>query len=461
MNTYELKPRRLTLQDGWDVIVVGGGPSGCAAATAAAREGARTLLLEAECALGGMGTLGLVPWFCGYADGERVIARGVAERVRLSLCKGMPHLEKMQQCWWPAIDTELLKRIYDDLVTAAGATVLFGTRLCGVEMDAAGRVDALLAGNKAGLGAYRAKIYVDCTGDGDLAAWAGASFEKGDETGSLQPATHCFVLTNVDPYDCWHRSDRPAGSAPSLHFFDPESPVHRAIESKRYPLIVDRHSCSAQIGPRAYGYNFGHVYDVDNTDPASLSKALIHGRKQAAQYRDAFAEFHPAFREAYLAATGALLGVRETRRIMGDYVLKIDDYLARRSFDDEIARNAYNIDVHRRNDIEKFLSEKKTLEEMQRQSEKEVRQLGKGESYGIPYRCLVPRSLRNVLVAGRCISTDRPVNGSVRIMACCLTTGEAAGLAAAQAAGARTPDVHAVDTARLRARLIANGAYLP
>ncbi len=457
--TYGLPVRRVPLEDSWDVIVVGGGPAGCAAAIAAARQGAKTLLIEREGALGGMGTLGLVPWFCGYADGEKVIAQGIAERVRQELCTH----GKQGANWAPAIDPEFLKRLYDRLVVDAGGQVLFHSHLCAVETKVDGEVDTLLVANKAGLSAYRAKVYVDATGDGDLAVWAGASFEKGDGQGSLQPATMCFMLGNVEPYACWHDPQRPAGDPPSLHFFDPDSPVHKALASERYPFIIDQHSCSRQIGPKAYSYNFGHIYDVDNTDPASVSAGLIRGRAQAAQYRDAFAEFHPAFGDAHLAATGGLLGVRETRRIVGDYVLTIEDYLARRSFADEIARNAYNVDVHgRKGSMSAFLAQHKDdPEAVRRKFDEEVRQLDKGESYGIPYRCLTPRNLRNVLVAGRCISTDRPINGSVRIMACCLTTGEAAGTAAALAASSAQPDVHAVDVARVRESLVAQGAYLP
>ena len=443
---YSLPSRSVPLDDSWDVIVVGGGPAGCAAAAAAARQGAHTLLIEAEGALGGMGTLGLVPWFCGYDDGKEIIARGVAEHVRLALGS-------------TSIDPEQLKRIYDDLVTRYGAKVLFLSRLCSVEMSAEGQIDALLIANKAGLVAYRAKVYLDCTGDGDLAAMAGAPFEKGDSTGNMQPATHCFTLTNVEPYDCWYKPQRPDGSAPSIHFFDPDSPVHKAIHSGRYPLIIDLHSCSTQIGPRAYGFNTGHVFAVDNTDPHNVSRALIHGRKQAAQYRDAFAEFHPAFAHAYLAATGALLGARETRRILGDYLLTVMDYLARRSFPDEICRNAYNVDVHGDEEEAKRMSSK-PIAEIQQWLDQTTRPLEPGESYGVPYRCLLPRGLHNVLVAGRCISTDRAVNGSTRIMACCLTTGEAAGVAAALAAAA-DGNTHAVDPHSLRAILREHGAYLP
>lgn len=447
--------RTLPLDDSWDVIVAGGGPAGCTAAAAAAREGARTLLVEATGALGGMGTSGLVPWWCGFGDGEKIIARGLAFEILEACRAGTPHLRRSMErnpLTTPAIDPELLKRIYDDLVTGAGAQVLFNTMLCAVEKDGDDAVSCIVLAGKGGLSACGAKVYVDCTGDADLAAWAGAECEKGDEEGRLQPATHCFVITNVDDYafDC----------GPRVHFFDPESPIHKAVESGEYPLIIEKHSCNIRIGPGAIGFNTGHVFDVDNTDPASVSKALIKGRKMAAQYRDAFAEHLPAFANSFLAATGSLLGARETRRIVGDYVLTMEDYEARRSFPDEICRNAYGIDVHFPKETMLELAGK-SVEEARETISRRTMHYGKGESFGVPYRCLTPRGLRNVLVAGRSISTDRRTNGTIRIMACCLNTGEAAGVAAAHAARGAETDVHAVDTERLRARLREEGAFLP
>ena len=454
MADYVLREKRVLLDDSWDVIVVGGGPAGCAAATAAAREGARALLLEATGVLGGMGTSGLVPWFCGYHDGEKIIARGLAEHVRSALRDNMPHLRiamEKNPLAAPAIDPELLKRIYDEMVTGAKAEVLFHSQLCAVERSTEGAPDAIVVASKAGLSAYRAKVYVDCTGEGDLAAWAGAPFEKGDASGRMQPATHCFVIGNVDE-DLLARG-------PRIHFYDPDSPVWKAVKSDKYPLISELHSCNKKVAPRTFGFNTGHVFDVDNTDPASTSKALLQGRQMAAQYRDAFAEYHPAFAGASLVATGSLLGVRETRRIMGDYVLTHDDYLTRRSFPDEICRNAYGIDVHRsREETREFV--KKSVAELKEWNKNVTQGLNRGESFGVPYRCLTPKGLGNVLVAGRCISTDRQANGSIRIMACCLNTGEAAGIAAAMA-GVDSADVHAVNTDQLRWKLNAHGAYLP
>ncbi len=459
MSLYAIGGRNVDLDDSWDVIVVGGGPAGCAAATAASREGVRTLLLEATGIPGGMGTSGLVPWFCGYDDGEKIIAGGLAEDVRCSLRENMPHLKNEMEnykLYAPAIDPELLKGIYDNMLEEAGAKVLFHSTLCGVEKNNGGKLEGILVSDKSGLKAYKAGIYVDCTGDGDLAAWAGAQFKKGSASGAIQPATHCFVISNID--------EDLLAKGPDIHFYDPDSPIWKAVRSKKYPLITEPHSCNIKIGPGTFGFNTGHVFDVDNTQPSSTTRALILGRKMARQYRDALAEFHPAFAKAMLVTTGSLLGVRETRRISGDYVLTIDDYLARRSFPDEICRNAYVIDVHGSGKEEKGFDLNKSnqdiIAELKQRNKEAGRPLSRGESFGIPFRCLAPKGLSNVLVAGRCISTDRKVNGSIRIMACCLNTGEAAGIAAAMASSCSC-DIHKTNTSELRKKLLENGAYLP
>ena len=245
---------------------------------------------------------------------------------------------------------------------------------------------------------------------------------------------------------------------PSVHFYDPGSPVWRAIADDAYPLLTELHSCLRKIGPGTYGFNTGHLYDVDNTDPVSLSRALLKGRRMVEQYRDAFAKYHPAFREAFLAATGSLLGIRETRRIHGDYMLSLDDYQAARSFPDGICQTAYGIDVHETKPFDCELTPA-MIPMLKERNRKQVRALQRGQSLSVPYRCLTPRGVRNVLMAGRCISTDRATNGTVRIMACCLNTGEAAGIGAALAA-AGNADTHAVDTCEVRRLLKQHGAYL-
>lgn len=448
MLEFTLRERAIPLNDEFEVIVVGGGPSGCAAAAAAAREGARTLLIEATGCLGGMGTSGMVPCWCPFSDQEKIIYRGIAQKVFEAAKAPMAHVPAAQTDWVP-INSEALKRIYDALVTEAGAEVLFQTMLSSVEHNAEGRVTEILVTNKRGLTAYRAPVFIDCTGDADLAAWAGADYVKGDEkTGEMQAATLCFLMTNVDEYGYWN--------GPQLWAGDPNSPIYPILESGRFPLIIDQHFGATMVGPKAYGFNSGHVYDVDSTDPQNVSKALIQGRKIAEQFRQALAEFHPrAFANAYLTATAPALGVRESRRIHGDYTLTVEDYMARRSFPDEICRNSYYIDIHAK------LSEKERTERINfDQVQAEFAPYQKGDSHGIPYRCLIPQGLKNVLVAGRSISCERSVQASVRVMPVCLCMGEAAGIAGALAARLGG-EVRGVAPETLRERLRAEGAYLP
>lgn len=443
-STYSLAVQTLPLDDRWDVIVAGGGPAGCTAAIAAAREGAKTLLIEASGFLGGAATGALVPAWCPFSDKEKIIYRGLAEKVFTEAKKGVPHIKEGDLDWVP-IDAERLKRVYDTLVTEAGVSVLFKTFIATVQTGGPERIDALIAANKEGLTAFRAKVYIDCTGDADLAARAGVPFQKGDTGGLLQPATHCFILSNVDEYAFQYNG--------SLGWWNPQSPIHAIAASGKFPGILDKHLVCNTVGPGAVGFNAGHLWDVDGTDPWSVSRALMAGRRLALTYRDALAEHAPgAFANAFVMSTGPDVGIRETRRIEGDYTLTLEDYIARRSFPDDICRNSYFIDMHATKDEMKSHDETKLALRFEHYK--------KGESHGIPYRCLVPRGVKNLLVAGRSISCERAVQGSVRVMPVCLAMGEAAGIAAAQALRQPEPDMHAVDTGTLRRRLLEAGAYL-
>lgn len=417
----------------YDVIVAGGGPSGCAAATASARQGARTLLLEATYTLGGMGTSGLVTCFAPFGDGEKQISCGIAKEISFQSNSAAYNTEP-DAIGWVYSSPEDLKRIYDRLVLNSGADICFGATVCDVKTDG-NKVTALLVADKSGLTAYYAKAFIDCTGDGDVAAKAGAAFHLGDEAGTLQPATLCFVLTGV------HTENFPLDTLNGAH---PNSPIHKILAlGDKYPLITDTHFCFDQLASGTISFNAGHIWESNSTDPIQISRSIVKGRELAQQFRDALAEVEPeTFGDAYLVATAPLLGIRESRRIVGEYTLTLQDYIDRKSFPDEIARNCYYIDIHGA------------------ASDHEERPYHAGESHGIPFRCLIPKGYSNLLIAGRAISCSRIVMGSTRVMPNCLTTGEAAGVAAALVVQKEIP-LSALDTDELRSILRKNGAYLP
>ncbi|MBQ8283793.1 MAG: FAD-dependent oxidoreductase [Clostridia bacterium] len=428
----------------YDVIVVGGGPSGYAAAIAAAREGAKTLLIEATGALGGLGTNGLVPFWCGFSNGGAYCNTGIGKKVLMETCKLMDVDGLYEGAlageenpaaipWRLGIDAEVLKRVYDELVISSGAEVLFNTILAAVQTDDCGRVSSIVVANKAGLSAYEAKVFVDCTGEADLVAKAGGAYMMGDENGNMQAGTLCFTLSGVD-IEAWKNTSR-----------------YRIYpcDKEKYPTIIDNHCTTAEIGKHTIGFNAGHLAMVNSIDPVNVSKNLIKGRKLASEIVSRLKEEHSnIYGKAHLEKTAAVLGTREGRIIVGDYTLTEEDYLSRRIFADEIARNCYEFDSH---DLH--------INEKDGKPEYEVAYKG-GESHGIPYRCLTPKDLKNVLVAGKSISAQRRVMGSVRIMATCLATGEAAGMAAAHTLQTENCDVHTVNTDKLRARLKAEGAYI-
>ena len=432
--------RAIPLCDQYEIIIAGGGPAGCAAAIAAARKGAKTLLIEATGCLGGMGTAGLVPAWCPFSDKEKIIYRGIAEEIFNASKEGVAHVRMIDLDWVP-IDAEHLKRVYDRKVSESGADVLFHSFVSAVEVEN-GRVQSIIVSNKRGLSAYRAKVYIDCTGDGDLAFWAGAEVLPCEEEGGYQPASLCFSLSHVDT-DAYRR-------APSLHPNNPSSPIYKIVESGEY-AIPDTHLCNNLVSPGTVGFNAGHLWEVDNTDPRSVTEAMIRGRALAAELHRALKDHQPeAFAESAMASTAQLMGIRESRRILGDYLLTAEDYLARRTFPDEICRNSYYIDVH--NSAQEVKEHRDTRGRQHR--------YGKGESHGVPYRCLTPKGLANLLVAGRSISTDRPVQGSTRVMPVCLCTGEAAGKAAVLALATPSVNVHDVDVNLLRDQIREDGGYI-
>lgn len=421
-----------------DVFVAGGGPAGIAAAIAAARQGMRVHLIENNGCFGGSGTTGLVPAFCQFTDGENVLCGGIGNEIRTA-CFGP---EGALGRGFYATRVEELKKLYDRMISAEkNITFTFFTRLIDVVVTD-GHVEHVVLAAKSGIYAVKARIYIDCTGDGDLAAFAGADFAFGNEQGEAMPATLCSMWSGID----WSKHEQ------RVH---KEEALERAFADKVFTL-EDRHLPGIWTVDREHGMgggNVGHCFGVDATDEVSLTKAMLRGRSYMSEYERFYKEYvKGGYGNMYLCYTADMLGIRESRRIVGDYVLTGADFLARATFEDEIGRYAYPVDIH----IMK--PDKESFESFNKEYHQEMR-YGVGESYGIPYRALVPARISNVLVAGRCVSTDRQMQASIRVMPGCFITGQAAGVAASLAAARE--DVRGVKITELQQRLKAVGAYLP
>ncbi|MFN2352802.1 MAG: FAD-dependent oxidoreductase [Kiritimatiellia bacterium] len=289
--------------------------------------------------------------------------------------------------------------------------------------------------------AIQAKVFIDGTGDADLAVLAGAPFIKGDAHGRMMPGTLCSLWAGIN----W-RTVRRSGLGRGNAFME------QAFKDGVF-TIKDRHLPGMwRVGETLGGGNLGHAFNLDGTDEESLTRAYVTGRKLLPEYEAYYKRYFKGYEKMELAATGSLMGVRETRRIVADYELKLDDFKRRAVFDDEIGRYAHPVDIHvsgpDKKSYDSFRKRFKTL------------RLGRGESYGIPYRILIPQGISNLLVAGRCVGTDRYVQASLRVMPGCYITGQAAGVAAAMSM-LRRNDVRAIDVRQLQDRLKTMGAYLP
>ncbi|WP_217596820.1 FAD-dependent oxidoreductase [Cohnella sp. GbtcB17] len=424
-----------------DVVVVGGGASGIGAAIAAAMNGASVLLVEQRGYLGGMGTVSLVPAFCPFTDKEKPIVRGIGmalmERMKQA-CNADYRSEYKDTLDWVPIDPETLKRVYDDALEEHGVRTLFHTFVYDVLKSADGRrIEGIVVVNKTGRSAIRARYVIDATGDADIAALAGVPFQKGGDEGELQPGSMCYLLANVDR-ERFRRYLDETGDSGQLH-----ATVERAIAEGALPEGRKSISGLAWVNDYLVGVNFGHVFGIDGTKAEDLTRGAIEGRRLVERQLRFFQTYVPGFERAHLVASGEQVGIRETRRIQGDYVLTADDFMNARSFPDDIARNAYYIDIHLANSKGKMT----------------FTHLKPGQSHGVPYRVLLPVGLDNLWVPGRAASSDRAVQGSLRVMPNCFAMGQASGTAAALAMREGTGS-RGIQVPELRRLLVEQGAWL-
>lgn len=443
-----------------DVLVAGGGPAGVAAAIAAGRSGASVLLVEKEGFLGGSATAAQVPAFCPFSDKKRAIVRGIGWEVLTEMLRRddrpLPDPDdptKARMDWVP-IFPETLKGIYDDLCEAAGAQVLFHSFIPEVvRHENETGLRGVLVANKDGLSLVEASVFVDATGDGDLAARAGCAFEEGDANGETQGMTLCFTVAGGS-------REKYLGYVYSTGDGYLTRLIAEAKAAGEYDLADASLVGMGFKTETVAGCNLGHVYGKRSTDAQSLSDAEREGRRVVRKLLPFLRKYVPGQEELLLVSSGPRIGVRESRRIVGDYCLTVDDYLSCRLFPDDIARNAYFIDLHAASS-ETAARAKSISDAENEKAERRHYELPPGQSHGIPFRCLIPKGMHNLLVAGRCLSADRAVQGAVRVMPVCFALGEAAGTAAAMAARDTQGAVRSIDVNTLRERLRANGAYLP
>jgi ribulose 1,5-bisphosphate synthetase/thiazole synthase len=434
--------RQIPLYGEYEVTVLGGGPAGIAAAVAAARAGRRTLLIERYGFLGGMGTAAGVTNFCGlhanvHGEMHRVV-QGVASDLldRIDRLGGLnaPHLI-LGKILAQAYDTAAYKIAADDLLAAHKVDILFHALGAGVVMQDKARIGVLMVETKAGRQAVRSDIFIDCSGDGDLAAWAGARFEVGDNAGSMLYASMMFRLNGIDPDkagDAWRTIPglmEKAEAAGTHHF-----PRKAAIVRPQKSGIEWR-------------VNFTQLARDDGTainglEPDQLTRGEIDGRRQAINAFN-FLRTVPGFEKSYIVDLPPQLGIRETRRVVGGYMLDGEDVLGCASFDDSIGVNGWPMEQHVAGDvIFKFppIPESRGFNEL-------------------PYRMLTPEGLDNLLVAGRCASMTHDGQSAARVSGACFAMGEAAGTAAALALSGNTiPRDIAVE--KLQQTLKQQGAFI-
>jgi hypothetical protein len=424
MQTFHFQ-RRIPVESAYDLVVCGGGPAGAGAAIAAARLGANVLLVEASGCLGGMGTSGLVTAFDPMANGERGLVGGIMREVVETVhARGFTGPQVTPEFWlklyhrWTPFNAEGYKIVLDEMCVEAGVEVRFFTRL--IDVDINGRhVNGVILNNIEGHTYVPARAFVDATGDAVLAHLCGADCrEAGRDTPGIMPPTLCSIMAGID----WARAqNNGTGNSPSRQQEMIEKAVDEGFFSHR-----DRHLPGlCRIGPTMGVLNGGHVFHMDALRCRSLSDGMMRGRQLAQEYLAFYRRYVPGCENMEHATTANLMGVRESRRIVGEYELNIDDYTARRQFPDQIAVFNKAVDIHAYDD---------TPEEYERyyREYNEVDRLQPGECFGIPYGVLVPRGWGNLWVAGRCVSSDVKVHGSIRVQPAASMMGQAAGTAAVQ-----------------------------
>jgi hypothetical protein len=443
----------------YEVLTAGGGIAGVAAAVASSRTGARTILVERYGFLGGMATAGLVNPFMTHrtSDGQPLIAGFFAE-----LCE---RLDSNGGLKGNTFDSETMKFVLQEMALDAGVELMLHSQVTGAIMDGA-EIRGISLQIKDGIKKIRAGRVIDATGDGDVAALAGAAFEKGDpEQGRPQAMTLMLDIGGVD----LEKALAYVKNNPDQMRFPKLSPdtnisamaegvisvsgyydfVSQARANGDFPLPGDLVFYISRPRRGEVVMNTTHVGNVDGTSSEDLTRAEVEGRRQAVALSKFLREYIPGFQNSYLSRTATQIGIRETRRITGEYVFSAQDVAEAAKFPDVVARLAYPVDVHSPRGSGYTRAEEKAPPVSP----------PPGDWYEIPYRCLLPVGVENLLIAGRCVSSTHEGHGAIRIIPCCAAMGQAAGAAAALSLQNGTAP-RSLDFSLLRKTLTRQGALV-
>ena len=441
VNTITEDRRDTPVLGEFEVVVVGGGPAGIAAAVAAGRAGRSTLLIERYGFLGGAGTAAGLSTFCGlhanvHGEHKRVI-RGICddvlERLQRMNALRVPHLSVQKRIQAQAYDISAYKIVADELLVEAKVKPLFHALAVGVVKDSDKTIDAVIVETKSGRGAVRGRLFIDGSGDGDVAAWAGAPFEVGDGKGNMLYPSTMYRICGVDPEkagEAWER-------IPEL--MDEAEKRGRRFPRKK-PIV------RPQPNPIEWRANLTQIRNPDGTavsgiDAQQLTYGEIEGRRQCWDTFQFIKSVTPGFERAYIVEIAPQIGIRETRRVRGEYMLTEDDVLGCATFPDSIGVNGWPVEAHVAGNVDfRFARKPRGFNQL-------------------PYRMIVAQKVDNLFVAGRCASMTHGGQSAARVTGPCFVMGQAAGTAAHLALrSGKAP--RQIDVPELQERLERDGAYL-